>query len=545
MLSPPAFVPVGYALLVRRISLLLLPLLLAGCQGGGKSGGGFSDRGAAKESSVLRLSMSIPPTTLDPAKVQDVETPAVLAHIFETLVQYDENSKIVPSLAQSWTISDGGKTYTFKLVDAKFSNGKPVTSNSVKASWERALAPAFGSPVAATYLGDIVGAKEMADGKGAKLGVETPDPQTLVVKLVRPFGAFLGKLTYPTAAILETETTTGAEIGKVDNAIGTGPFRFAAYEPERKIRLEANPNYRGPAPKLAAIEYTVVRDGVTRLNLYRQGNLDMLTLDRADIKGVSADPKLGSQVKTVERPAVYYLLFNPKQYKPFARPEVRRAFTMALDRTRLAKEVLGSLEPADRWVPPSILPRVSGAPVVPAFDAQAAKAELAKAGLKGETLPPLTLCYRADNADARAVAETVTSDLQKSLGVRVEPRAMDWGGLLKARNRAELPSAYLNWSADYVDPENFLSTLLRSDAGINFDKWSNPEFDRLTAQADASANPEERIRLYQQAEDIVVRELPRMPLYYGRDVLLVSPRVKGLRTNALGTMMHLTTSVEG
>ncbi|RYG82471.1 peptide ABC transporter substrate-binding protein, partial [bacterium] len=421
-------------------------------------------------------------------------------------------------------------------------------AEDVRQSFDRALSPALASPVATTYLGDIKNAKSVASGKAdslVHLEVATPDPRTVVITLEKPFGAFLGKLTYPSAAIVDITATGPLEITKPAQAIGTGPFRLASYESDRKVTLEANPGYWGLAPKLKGIEFAVVRDGATRLNLYRQGALDLLTLDRADIKGVSADGTLGKQVRYVERPSVYYLLLNPKQYAPFARPEVRRAFTMALDRTRLAREVLGSLEPADRWVPPSILPRTKGAATVPAFNPAAARAELAKAGIKGESLPPLTLCYRADNADARAVAETVTSDLKTALGVTVEPRAMDWGGLLKARNRAELPCAYLNWTADYVDPENFLSTLLRSDAGVNFDRWTSAEFDRLTTEADASADPAGREDLYRRAEDVVVRELPRMPLYFGRDAVLVSPRVKGLRTNALGTMIHLATSVEG
>lgn len=540
----------GYPLSVRRRVFLLLPLLvLVGCGSGSNSGGGFSARKeSGAGSTTLRLAMTIPPTTLDPAKVQDVETPVVLSHVFETLVQYDEDSKIAPGLAESWSVSPDGTVYTFKLREAKFSNGKAFTSKDVRASFERTLSPALASPVATTYLGDIGNAKSVAAGKSdgvANLKVATPDPRTVVVTLEKPFGAFLGKLTYPAAAIVDVEAVGVGEITKPERAIGTGPFRIAAYEPERKLTLAPNPEFYGPTPKLAGIEFAIVRDGMTRLNLYRQGNLDLLTLDRADIRGVTADAKLGGQIRFVERPSVYYLLFNPKQYKPFARREVRRAFTMALDRGRLAREVLGALEPADRWVPPSVLPRRDGlTAVVPAFDPKAARAELEAAGLTGAALPPLTLCYRADNADARAVAETVTSDLKTSLGLRVEPRAMDWGALLKARNKAELPSAYLNWTADYVDPENFLSTLLRSDAGVNFDRWTNPEFDRLTARADASADPAERVRLYQQAEEIVVRELPRMPLYFGRDAVLVNPRVKGLRTNALGTMVHLSTTVD-
>ncbi len=490
---------------------------------------------------MLHLALSTAPTTLDPAKVQDVETAPVLMHVFETLVDYDEGSKIAPRLARSWTVSDGGRTYTFSLAEARFSNGKRFTSRDVRDSWYRALAPGLTSPVASTYLGDVVGATEIAQGRKAVLGVETPDDRTLVVHLRRPFGAFLGKLTYPSAAVVDTEASGAGEITGIAKAVGTGPFVMKAMEADRRVELAASPTSR-ERPKLAGIEFSVARDAETRLNLYRQGRLDLLTLDRAQIAGVQRDAKLGKELRFVERPAVYYLLFNPKAYPPFANPAVRRAVAMAVDRGRIARSVLGALEPAERWVPPSVLPQGPGVPLPP-FDPAGGRAELARAGLKGEALPPLELAVRSDNADARAVSEAVASDLAKGLGMRVEPRAMEWGALLKARNRAELPCAYLNWTADYVDPENFLSALLTTGAGVNFDRWSNPEFDRLCAAGDSASDPALRARSYAAAEGIVLRALPRLPLYFGRDPVLVSPRVRGLRTNALGTMVHLTTVV--
>ena len=516
-------------------------MTLVGCSGG-KGGGGFSARAGDRAAGTLNLALSVAPTTLDPAKVQDVETAPVLMHVFETLVDYDETSKIAPKLAASWTVSPDGRTYTFKLAEAKFSNGKPFTSRDVARSFERALAPSLASPVAATYLGDIVGAKERADGKTAKLGVEAPDDRTVVIRLTRPFGAFLGKLTYPSAAIVDVDATGPDELRDIKRAVGTGPFTMKAIEPDRQVELAPAATYRGPAPKLAGIRYTVVKDGVTRLNRFRQGSLDLLTLDRADIPGVRNDPALKSDLTFVERPAVYYLLFNGRAYPPFKNLAVRRAFAMAVDRARLARDVLGSLDPAERWVPPAILPRKPAASL-PAFDPAAARAELARAGIKPEALPPLDLALRSDNADARAVGEALASDLAKNLGLKVRPRAMDWGALLKARNRAELGCAYLNWTADYVDPENFLSALLASDAGVNFDRWSDPDFDRLCRAGDTATDPAARDAAYSQAEAIVLRQLPRLPLYFGRDALLVAPRVKGLRTNALGVMIHTATSV--
>ncbi|RYG75066.1 hypothetical protein EON77_11585, partial [bacterium] len=196
--GPPPNRNVGYPSGVPRLSLALLPPLLAaglvaGCGSGASGGGGgFSARGAERKGPpVLHLAMTIPPTTLDPAKVQDVETPVVLSHVFETLVQYDENSKIAPGLASSWTVSPDGTVYTFKLREAKFSNGKAFTSKDVRLSFDRTLSPSLASPVATTYLGDIKNAKFVASGKAdilVNLAVATPDPRTVVITLEKPFG---------------------------------------------------------------------------------------------------------------------------------------------------------------------------------------------------------------------------------------------------------------------------------------------------------------------------------------------------------------------
>ncbi|MER3495898.1 MAG: hypothetical protein C4320_03285, partial [Armatimonadota bacterium] len=316
-----------------------------------------------------------------------------------------------------------------------------------------------------------------------------------------------------------------------------GPFRLARVQTDLDIRLERSENFRGPAASLSAIQYAVVRDASTRLNLFRKGSLDLLSLDRGQIPAARADTALAGQLKSLPRPAVYYLLFNAKAYPPFADVAVRRAFAMAIDRKRLATQVLGSLEPADRWVPPAILPGAPGS--LPPFDPAGARQLLA-----GRRLPTLDLTVRADNPDSKAVAEAISADLKTNLGVEVRPAGLEWGALLRKRNNGQLAFAFLNWIADYADPENFLSFLLRTDSGVNFDHWSNAEFDALTERADAGSVAENRASLYLKAEGIVLRELPRLPLYFGQDQVLVSRRVRGLRSNALGLMPHFRTTVD-
>ena len=514
---------------MRRLPLLLVPLALAGCSGGGK-GGGFSSRGGEGAAGTLRLALSVAPTTLDPAIVQDVDTAPVLQQIYETLVDYDADSKLVPKLATKWSVEDGGKTYRFTLADAKFSNGRPLTSADVKASWLRALSPKVASPVASVYLGDIA-------------SIDTPDPKTVVAHLKAPGTAFLGKLTYPTAAVLSLAPgDDGGEIRRMEGAFGSGPFRFAVVDPNSEVRLEASPTFRGPAPALKTIRYTVIKDATTRLNTFKQGSLDILGIQRAEIASVQNDPATKPELRFIERPAIYYLLTNQRVWPPFAKPAMRRAFAMAVDRRRLAEQVLGGLEPATKWVPPSILPGDAGA--IPPFDPAGARAELKAAGIDPATLPPLDLTYRSDQPDSRTVAEAVCADLVKNLGLKARPAALDWGTMLKRRNEARLALSFFSWIADYTDPQNFLSLLLRSDSSQNRDGWKDAGFDRLTGLADVETDPARRQALYLDAERIVVRELPRLPLYFGRDPYLVSPRVQGLRTNALGIMTHERTSVK-
>ena len=156
----------------------------------------------------------------------------------------------------------------------------------------------------------------------------------------------------------------------------------------------------------------------------------------------------------------------------------------------------------------------------------------------GSALPELELTIRSDNTDAKFIAEQVTNDLKNNLGIKVKPRMIEEGSLLKARNRGELSCVFLSWGADYLDAQNFLSILLMSDAPANFDRWSNPEFDKLCAAADVEKDPAKRDTLYLQAESLMLQEVPRIPLYFAVDGMLVSPKVSGLRHSLMQLLPH-------
>ena len=518
--------------------LLPLLLILAGC---GK--GDFNSAHKTSEA-VLTYPLEAKVTTLDPGKVQDVDMGDVLGNVFEGLVAYDAENKIAPRLAERWDVQDGGKTFVFHLRPAKFSDGASLGAADFKRTWERNLSKELASPVAGDYLGDIVGAKDIADGRSKTLsGVTVVDGATLRVTLDKPRPYFLGNLTYSCAFVVSAKAGP-KEMRTVDEAVGTGPFRLAKVAEDAQVDLVANAGYWGGKPRLARIVRPVVIDAATRLSGYRNGGYDLISLARGDVASVQSDPKLKAELRYEPRPAVFYFLMNQHEYAPFRDVRVRRAFAMSLDRDEMVDSLLAGETPAHGLVAPGVPGYREDYKGLP-YDVKAAQALLSQAGYPGgKGLPTVELAYRSGRPDARLASEAAATIWRKDLGAPVTPRALEWGALLKQRNDDRLQMGLMSWYADYLDPQNFLSLLMTTGSKLNHDGYSDKEFDRLCAEADVNLDPVRRMGLYQQAERIAVESAARIPLYFERAPLLVSPRLKGLRTNLFGLLPHTTTDVQ-
>ncbi len=513
----------SFFLLARRRVALGLAfgalLVAAGCgnRGGSRSAGDHVP-------GVLRYALVNEPTTLDPALVSDGYTIDLLMQIYEGLVGWDEKNQIVPVLAASLPeVSPDGRTYTFTLRDgAKFTNGRAVTAQDVKYSLTRALDPELNSPVVMTYLNDIEGAEAVAKGKATELtGVTVVDPKTVRIRLVAPRAYFLGKLTYPTAYVLAreevekgaTSTEGGAKTIDAKNSVGTGPFTLRSYTPQGKVVLAANAGYWGGKPRLSAIERPIVLDAQTRRNLYDAGQLDVLTdIPKGEYERDRNDPLLKDQIKRFNRAAVYYLGLNQTQYAPFRDRRVRQAIAHAIDKDAIVHNVLLDVTPKAEGVVPIGIPGYDPALKGPAYDPDRAKALLAEAGYpNGQGLPPLTLTFREKWPDLRKTGEVVQQQLA-AIGVKLNLNEMEWGAFLRATDDRRVDFLHMRWSADYLDPQNFLSVLLHSEAPENRVAYANPEFDALLEQADAEMDPARRTALYRKAERLVVADAPWVPL---------------------------------
>ncbi|RYG36734.1 peptide ABC transporter substrate-binding protein [bacterium] len=515
----------------RRLFPILFAVLAAGC---GK--GNFSAKANAAAGSTLRIAIHTQPTTLDPALVQDVDTGDLVQNIYEGLVAYGEDNKIKPMLAESWTVEDGGKTYVFKIRKAKFHNGREITAGDFKWTFERNADPKLRSPITLGYLGDIVGIKERGEGKATEIsGVTAPDDRTLRITLDKPRPYFLGKLTYPCGFVLAKEVVGNTEINSAKTSVGTGPFTLAEYVPAQQVDLKSFPDYWDGAPKIDRYVRPVIQDAQARLGKFRNGELDMLTLERQDLAAVDSDAKLKPQLRAQPRPAIYYLGMNQGAYAPFKDKRVRRAFAMAVDRKKIADDLVG-LPLAGGLVPVGVPGSREDLAPIP-YDPEGARALIAQAGFPGgKGLPALTIHYREGRPDSQLLAVAAAQDLEKNIGLKVQPRSMEWRSFLEARNQEKLPFYGASWYGDYLDPQNFLSFLLRTGASENHDGYSNPAFDELVDQGDTMEEGPDRLRIYQTAEDILLDDTARIPVYMGRDMVLVSPRLQGLRYNLLGTM---------
>lgn len=526
------------------VLVLVVSVAAVGC-----SGKKFSERSSEGKQNILRY--PIPELTkLDPALVQDGDTIDVIQQVFEGLVKWSEDSKVVPNLAKEWKISEDGRTYTFTLRDdIKFSNGRAVTADDFKFTFERAATPSLNSETTSTYLSPIVGITEKLDGKAKEVsGVKVIDEHTLAITLDKPRPYFLGDLTYPASWVVckEALPSGGGEITDIKQMVGTGPFKPSEFVPNTKISLVANKDYWNGAPALDGIERPIVKDASMRLNLFINGQLDMTRVERQDIAGIKQKPELAGQLKFYDRPSLYYVGLNCESYAPFRNRNVRRAFAMAINSDDICQNTLGGInDVAHSILPPSVLGFRKDAKYIP-YNVAEAKRLLAEAGYpNGQNMPPLVLTHRDGQSDVQDVAERVVTQLRQNLGIHATTAKLPWQTYLDKHNRDELDFFHMRWGADYLDPQNFLSTLLASYGPENRIKYKNPEFDALCRAGDEEYKDEaKRIGLYAKAEDIVLQDAPFIPVYFQRDAELISPKVKDLRESVFGHLPHTKTRLQ-
>ncbi|MBS1251643.1 MAG: Periplasmic oligopeptide-binding protein [Anaerolineales bacterium] len=483
-----------------------------------------------REGGTLTL-VGADPATLDPHLVTDFDSATYIVEIFSGLVSLDPDLQIVPDLAKDWDIDESGTVYTFHLrEEAQFHDGKPVTAQHFKWSFERALDPATGSTVSSLYLNDIVGAMDKLEGEADEVtGVQVIDDHTLQITIDAPKAYFLAKLTYPTGFVLDQENVESGGDTWTDQPNGAGAYRLREYRLGEEIVLERNPFYYGePKPALQRVRFLLA--GGSAMIMYESGDIDATPVGLADIERVldPTDP-LNDELTVVAPTLSTFYVGLDNDIPPFDDPKIRQALNYAIDKDVLANVVLRqTIVPAEGVLPPK-MPGYNPELDVYDFDIERAK-ELIAASSYGsvEDLPDITLTTSGGGAEPGIVATAVLGMLDQNLGLEVSVELVESAIFFSEVGEGSYQMFVLGWSADYPDPQDFLDIMFHTASSNNHINYSNPEVDGLLEEARVEQDHEQRMALYQEVERIIIEDAPWIPLFHSAEYWLTKPYVKGM-----------------
>lgn len=488
----------------------------------------------AERGGVLRLAAPDDVPTLDPAIGYDSRSMTWEQHLFETLVTYDDESRLVPALAERWEVAADGRLYRFTLpAGVTFSDGTPLTAADAVGSLERVLDPKTRSQGAEYYRG-IQGAAEYAQGSAPHVaGLRAPDPTTLEIELAEPDPLFLHKMALLFAAVVPAAYARRLGDDFTDHPIGSGPFVLREWRRGERLVLARNPRYRrADRPYLDGIvELSGVNSELAWLQ-FLSDELDVSGIPPADfpsiLRAAPAD-RPGDLVKGVTLWTSYIGLNC--QMPPLDDRRVRQALNYAVNKADVIALLNGRGVPATGIVPPGMPGYVATTAGYP-YDPARARALLREAGQGGGFTTELWT--QGSDLDLK-IGQKVQRDLAE-VGVTMEIKQVSWSSFLEAiRQPKTVPLFDLGWSADFPDPSNFLDVLFNSARweDNNHSFYANPAFDRMLERARPLLDPAARNRAYAEAERVLVDDAPVILLYHPISYVMLQRRVHGYTIHPL------------
>lgn len=485
--------------------------------------------------------MAQEPGPIDPRFVVDPDGERIVGQLFDPLVRLDEDGRVVPGAAERWEVLDDGARFRFHLRAAAFHDGEAVTADSFQRSFD-AIADGTASPPSfLSYLLEPVAGSGAAGSSGAALaGLEVEDERTLVISLDEPAPGYLVTLAHPTLVPLP-EVAFSDPQRFAEQPVGNGPFAMSEpREPGSFLRLTSFADHHAP-PLLDEVVVQIYADDPGRrqqwddltAGLLQVGELlpDQLT-EAGAVFGVSADGYRGPGLLTGVSSTTYLYGFDTTE-PPYDDPRIRRALSLAIDRDRLADDVMqGTRRAADSLVPPSIPGSQQGACAHCRHDPIEARSQLAAA----ETdLTSVTLTH-VRGASHAAIAQSMAADLEAALGIDVDLQAWDLQPFVRSVRAGEVPMFWLGWEASEPDPSSYLFPLFHSSqiGRDNVSRYRDPDVDRLLETARAAPTRTVATPFHQGAERRILEDAPVLPLLWHRHAVLVTGDVRDLYWSPLG-----------
>ena len=518
----------------ERIAKFFIVLALAGAVAACSSGPPETEKAASE--GILLFGNGTEPKGLDPHIVTGVPENHIISALIEGLVAYHPTDDLQssPGMAERWEHNADFTRWTFYLRDAQWSNGDPVTAQDFVYSWQRALSPALGNEYA-PMLYVIRNAERFNTGEltdFSQVGVKALDAKTLQVDLQGSTSYFPLMLQHYSffpvnpRALEEHGGMTDRQSGwsSLDNFVGNGPFRLKKWVTNQVLEVERNPTYwDAKTVRLNGIRFFPIDNANAEETMFRNDRLhltntvfpDKIPVFRDSMpEKLQIDPYLGN----------YFFRLNVTR-KPLDDKRVRRALALALDKKLLVEKVTkGGQAPATGFVPQGI-PGYEASEAVP-FRPDEARRLLAEAGYPGgKGFPNIEIMINTSEAH-RKIAEAVQELWRRELGINVGIYNQEWKVYLDNQSNLNYDISRAGWIADYVHPSTFID-MFTTGNGNNDTGWSNPQYDRLVEAARSAGTEDERIALMQQAEAILLDDMPIVPIYWYTRVYLKDPRVQG------------------
>jgi len=523
--------------LLFSLFLLMPTLLLSAC------GGGESNVDQGNRDGTLHWGNGTEPQSLDPHIATGVPEHNIITALMEGLVAKDSKTLAPkPGVAESWTISEDGRVYTFKLREnARWSNGDPHNAHDYVWSWWRALQPALGNLYAYMYF-SIDNAKEYYEGTITdfdQVGVKALDDSTLKVTLSNPTPYFLQLLDhyslYPvhrgTIEKFGTADERGTRWTYEGNHVGNGAFQLSAWKINRRITVQRNPYYwNADHVGLNQIVFYPTENAVSEERMFRAGQLHRTSSVPSD-KIPSYLETQNSSLRISPYLGTYFYRINTSV--PHLQSKlVRRALALTVDREAITKNILkGGQIPAYAFTPPGTMGYYPESNL--RFDPETARQLLAEAGyLNGKDFPTTEILYNT-NESHRKIAVAIQQMWKKHLNIDIKLLNQEWKVYLDSESIGNYEISRAGWIGDYVDPNNFLDMFL-CNGGNNRTGWCNAEYDYLIGDiAPTVKTHAERLAVFGRAEKLLMDELPVIPIYTYTSISLVNQAVKNYPSNIL------------
>ncbi len=474
-------------------------------------------------------------TTLDPQVGYDWQNWSVIKSIFDGLMDYEPGStELRPDLAESYTISDDGQTYTFKLRDGlKFHNGRAVTAADVKYSIERAVNPATQSP-GGGYFSVIKGYDEMVAGAPDLAGIAAPDDKTVVIQLNRPDATFLHVIALNFGFVVPKEEVEKAGGNFGIAPVGTGAFKFVEWVPGQRLVLERFADYhQAGVPYLDKLTFEFGQDPTVAVLRLQKGEIDIAGdgIPPAQFNEIMSDAANKDLIAVGEQLHTGYVTLNAKM-PPLDNVKVRQAVNMAINKDRIVKLINNRGVPATQPLPPA-MPGYDKDQKGYAFDPDKAKALLAEAGFANGFA---TEIYAMNVDPNPRIAQAIQQDLA-AVGITAEVRSLGQGEVIDAGGQTNAPmiwSGGMAWIADFPDPANFYYGILGcssvGNGGWNWAGYCNEALDQRANQADTMVAAEQaaaRTEAWKGIYNDLMKDAPWVPVFNEKRFTYHSARLGG------------------